>query len=91
MDAARDFELLSECLESNAPPLWKEGQFYDSTSEHGSRVPKCTADCSFRKLKGTRFQSLLFVCRDHGRVHICGPTCPYQVDIAVLVQYTTTL
>ena len=91
MDAARDFELLNECLESDRPPLWKEGQFLDKAPKRSSLVPQCTADCRFRKLKGTCAQPLLFVCRDHGRIHICGGTCPYQVDIVNFAQSTLAL
>lgn len=76
-EALRDFELMRECM-ANDVPLRVEGEYYSKPSR-AANVPHCHAGCSFRKIKGTASQPILFVCRDHNRIHVCGDACRHQI------------
>ena len=77
MSIQRDFELLDELLKEEEPPMYKEGDIYDVNAPRVSG--ECTGDCSFFKLQGTAKQPMLFCCKEHSRIHICGNMCTHKI------------
>ncbi len=75
----RDFELLGEVLEECEEPLFHEGEFIPGPNRKSEPPEKCISGCSFAKMEGTARQPLLFLCREHRRVHICGAQCQHQI------------
>lgn len=75
----RDFELLGEVLEESEEPLYNEGEFIPGPGKKRESAEKCSSGCSFAKMEGTARQPLLFLCREHRRVHICGAQCQHQI------------
>ena len=78
MSVERDFELLGEVLGDNAEPLYVDGQILEVGGDEREEG-KCHADCSFAKMEGTPRQPVLFLCKKHKRVHVCGQFCTRQI------------
>ena len=75
----RDFELLGEVLEESEEPLYEEGEFLPGPGHARESSESCNAGCSFAKMESTARQSILFLCRNHRRVHVCGTQCQHQI------------
>jgi len=74
---ARDFELLQEYLDDNQEPLYVDGQILDDGEPRDAG--ECCADCSFSRMAPTARQPVLFVCKRHRRVHVCGEECTHKI------------
>lgn len=73
---ARDFELFDELVGEAKPRDYEDGDLLPGAL---SSPDPCSSECEFRRLKGTPTQPVLFACKIHSRIHVCGSPCCHKI------------
>ena len=68
-----EFERYKSVESERAAPVYREGQILGG-APGAQNVPACTRACSFKNIVRD-YNSVVYVCCCHRRVHVCGEAC----------------